>query len=405
MTDEEYQAWLTGQQAGYAADNAAANEAAGIAPPTDPLPMPDAAPPSGGVGGGGYTPAPPPAADYEPYAAPDGGSYTPAYDQTYDHNDDYDPAAVPVPVTTEPVVGYPGGWKPPPPGQSGPTEFDMPYTYETYEDGSGGWAGPPPPPQPAEWRPGAYEMYNPDRPTHYAEANTGSYPIERPAGDASITQMLGGVAYPVVQAYTPQDERIEAEARIPSSQQAWHNGIDVGTPVGTNLYMPADQGGRVTNVYDEDIQSATDTSGNPNNYNSLWIELDDGQQMVAAHLNDMYGAPDTVFEPGQLIGTTGSVSHRDAPAGSPGHLHLSIENADHTNSYDPVAYFGDEDIYANAHRRGARGGDPAIAARELTTFNPGQWDNRMSPVPDLPATGPTDPFDFLPPAYVPHSRR
>lgn len=103
-----------------------------------------------------------------------------------------------------------------------------------------------------------------------------------------------------------------------------HTGVDIGTPLNTELRSIGD--GVVEKVFD----------GSGAIGEGVKIRLEDGTHAIYGHMNDVYLEEGSKVIAGQTIGLSGSTGHSTGP-----HLHFSLENngefIDPTNIADELA--------------------------------------------------------------------
>lgn len=114
---------------------------------------------------------------------------------------------------------------------------------------------------------------------------------------------------------SPFGNRIHPVTKV----QAFHNGIDIGAPMGTPIYSP--EAGRVINRYE-----------NATGGKQLIIEHTNGFVTGYAHLNDYAVKMGDNVKKGHLIGYVGATGRVTGP-----HLHLTLKKQ---GAYlDPEKYF------------------------------------------------------------------
>lgn len=170
-------------------------------------------------------------------------------------------------------------------------------------------------------------------PTPWWQGNPFDVFLSKPPNRGNIFDMTPGTVYPITNGY----------GDAPNSSYH-HPGVDVGMPVGTPLYLPQGQGGTVYQVKKNSDQLPGRAR---QNYQGVFVRLDDGTILTVGHTRNIYVQDGQRVEPGQLIAESGSVGDWGALPGDPGHEHVgTMSDYNNLDSYfNPIDYFGDRDVY------------------------------------------------------------
>lgn len=110
----------------------------------------------------------------------------------------------------------------------------------------------------------------------------------------------------------------------PVTKQAdrFHNGIDIGAPIGAKIVSPAD--GKVTGVYETAFGGHT-----------LIIEHDNGFESRMCHLNEILVLVGEKVKQGQHVAFSGNTGRSSGP-----HLHYGMRNEkkEYVNPEDYIKY-------------------------------------------------------------------
>lgn len=140
---------------------------------------------------------------------------------------------------------------------------------------------------------------------------------------ATLTQEHGPTEF----SQRPENAGMYAYSRDVLGGKLGHPGIDVGMPVGTQLFTPV--GGEVMvaggSGYYLDV-----SAGNSPQTGELRIKLDNGHEVILGHMAGIYVKPGTRVNPGQMVGVSGDLNG--------GHLHLEyrVPNSGFNGGWEAV---------------------------------------------------------------------
>lgn len=171
---------------------------------------------------------------------------------------------------------------------------------------------------------------------YYAELNDAVIGgAEVPIGDGSVRNnggpefwaVTGGIVFPVTQEHGPTEWSQGAGSYMytyaPYLGIEGHFGVDVGTPMGTQLFSPVD--GIVLEQFDSTSYQSTSVGGSMNG--GLYIQRPNGDIVILGHMYRIDVPPGTQIRAGQAVGLSGSLNGD--------HVHVEYRRKQHHRTWNP----------------------------------------------------------------------